>query len=68
MSSRTKPDNPLAFNAQLKGLIDKHLGGDKERAARALGVSTTTIHHWVKGTHIPGFEKQTMALRKLRSL
>jgi hypothetical protein len=64
---RTRP-NPHAFNNILKALIDQHFSGELEPAARAIGVSSTTLRGWVKGTKIPGFKRQTDALRKLRSL
>jgi hypothetical protein len=67
--TRTKPaDNWPGFNTQLKTLINQHFKGDIEPAARSLGVSPTTLKGWVKGTRIPGYERQTQALRKLRSL
>jgi hypothetical protein len=67
MSRGVKPDS-LAFNHQLKALIDKHFRGDNETAARTLGVTVSCVQRWVKGTSIPGFERQVTTLRKLRSL
>lgn len=68
MSDKKRRPNPHAFNTQVKILVDQHFAGDIEPAARALGVSANSLRSWVRGTRIPGFQRQTQTLRKLRSL
>jgi hypothetical protein len=60
--------DPLAFDTQIKTLINKHFRGRLAPAARMIGVTPKTLKEWVTGERTPGYLHQVNTLRKLRAL
>jgi transcriptional regulator with XRE-family HTH domain len=62
MTPRRKPTENMGdprgqFGEFLRDRIEKHFGGDEEKIAKALGLSTgRTLRKWMEGVHGPAFQ------------